>query len=195
MAMAADRRAGPAVFIDKDGTLIENVPYNVDPGLVSFTPHAMEGLRLLARHGYKLVVVSNQPGVALGHFDEAALAGLRTVLMVRLASHGVRLCGFRCCVHAPDSGCGCRKPAPGLLLQSAVDFNIDLANSWMVGDILDDVEAGHRAGCRSVLLDVGNETEWRHSRLRIPDERVPTLLDAARAIVAAERVSPAKARS
>ncbi|MBL0727188.1 HAD-IIIA family hydrolase [Piscinibacter sp. HJYY11] len=183
-----------AVFIDKDGTLVENVPYNVDPSLVTFTPHAMQGLRLLSQHGYPLVVVSNQPGVALGYFDEAALAGLRMVLMVRLASHGVRLAGFRCCPHAPDAGCSCRKPAPGLLLQAAADLDLDLQRSWMVGDILDDVEAGHRAGCRSVLLDVGNETQWKRSPLREPEFRVANLLEAAETILAADHVMSASPR-
>lgn len=185
--MAHPHRLRPAVFIDKDGTLVENVPYNIDPGRITFTPHAMQGLRLLSQHGYPLVVVSNQPGVALGYFDEAALAGLRMVLMVRLASHGVRLAGFRCCPHAPDAGCSCRKPAPGLLLQAAADLNLDLKRSWMVGDILDDVEAGHRAGCRSVLLDVGNETEWKRSPLRQPELHAANLLEAAEAILAADR--------
>ncbi|HEY0818752.1 MAG TPA: HAD family hydrolase [Rhizobacter sp.] len=175
-----------AVFIDKDGTLVENVPYNVDPALLAFTPHAAQGLRLLMAHGYQLVVVSNQPGVALGRFDESALDGLRAVLMVRLAAQGVQLSGMHWCPHVPGAGCACRKPAPGLLLRAAELLDLDLQHSWMVGDILDDVEAGHRAGCRSVLLDVGNETEWQCSRLRTPEHRARDLLEAARMIVESE---------
>jgi D-glycero-D-manno-heptose 1,7-bisphosphate phosphatase len=182
--MAPSPALDRAVFVDKDGTLVENVPYNVDPGLLVFTPHALQGLRLLSEHGYRLVVVSNQPGVALGRFDESALSRLRTVLMVRLAEHGVRLAGFRWCPHAPGAGCSCRKPAPGLLQQAATELSLDLARSWMVGDILDDVEAGHRAGCRSVLLDVGNETVWKRGRHRRPEHTAADLLDAAHAIVA-----------
>ena len=83
------------------------------------------------------------------------------------------------------AGCLCRKPAPGLLHQAARTRNLDLARSWMVGDILDDVEAGRRAGCRSVLLDVGHETVWRLSPLRTPHFRAGDLLEAARHIVAA----------
>jgi D-glycero-D-manno-heptose 1,7-bisphosphate phosphatase len=187
--MSTRKPARRAVFIDKDGTLVDNVPYNVDPGLVAFTPNALPGLRLLGQLGYRLVVVSNQPGVALGYFDESALAGLRSAVMVRLAAQGVRLSGFYCCVHAPGAGCPCRKPLPGLLLRASQVLNIDLANSWMVGDILDDVEAGHRAGCRSVLLDVGNETEWLASPLRHPDITARDLLEAARAIVAADELA------
>jgi hypothetical protein len=83
-------------------------------------------------------------------------------------------------------GCLCRKPAPGLLRQAARAHRIDLQRSWMIGDILDDIEAGRRAGCRPVLLDVGSETVWRMSPLRTPHHRAPNLLEAARAIIAAD---------
>jgi len=79
--------------------------------------------------------------------------------------------------------CGCRKPMPGLLHAAAREHGIDLARSWLVGDILDDVEAGRRAGCRTVLLDVGSETEWRPSALRKPDVVAKDLLEAAEAIM------------
>lgn len=177
-----------AVFIDKDGTLVEDVPYNVDPARLRLTRGAVEGLSLLAAHGFQLVVVTNQPGVALGRFDRAALVHLRAALTEMLAIRGVVLTGFYACPHAPSEGpvmnCLCRKPSPGLLLQAARAHRIDLKRSWMVGDILDDVEAGHRAGCKSILLDVGHETLWRMSPLRTPNRRAPDLLAAAQAIVA-----------
>ncbi len=182
----------PAVFIDKDGTLVENVPYNVDPALVRFTPNAIEGLRRLSDAGYKLVVVTNQPGIAYNYFDRAALTRLQLALQAMLAEAGVTLHGFYACPHAPaaprTAGCLCRKPAPGLLHQAARALHLDLGRSWMVGDILDDVEAGHRAGCRSILLDVGNETVWRMSPLRTPQARCADLLQAAEHIVAATHV-------
>jgi histidinol-phosphate phosphatase family protein len=179
-----------AVFIDKDGTLVENVPYNVDPAKVRFTPHALEGLGLLAQAGYKLIVVTNQPGIALGQFDRAALKHLQSALTAMMKAEGVVLDDFFACPHAPATSpggvpqCLCRKPAPGLLRQAAGKHRIDLAESWMVGDILDDVEAGQRAGCRTVLLDVGNETIWRMSPLRTPHVRAHDLRDAAQQILA-----------
>lgn len=180
----------PAVFIDKDGTLVENVPYNVDPARLQFTPNAVEGLLTLASAGFRLVVVTNQPGIAFHFFDRAALGRLQLALQDKLAAQGVQLAGFYACPHAPAAprmaGCLCRKPAPGLLHQAARALHLDLQRSWMVGDILDDVEAGRRAGCRSVLLDVGNETEWRLSPLRTPHARCSDLLHAARHIVAAD---------
>ena len=184
--------ARPAVFIDKDGTLIVDVPYNVDAALLRFTPHALEGLQLLDRAGYALVVVTNQPGIAAGRFTRAEFARLQHALVTRVWQEaGVELAGFYTCPHAPAapaSACLCRKPAPGMLRQAALAHRFDLGRSWMIGDILDDVEAGRRAGCRSVLLDVGNETEWRRSPLREPQHRAADLLDAARHIVAVDRI-------
>lgn len=189
----------PAVFLDKDGTLVEDVPYNVDPALLRFTPGAVQGLRLLAGAGYRLVVVSNQPGLALGRFDHAAWRRLQLALTHRLEAAGITLDGFYACPHAPGAdrlpACACRKPAPGLFLQAAGVLGIDMGRSWMVGDILDDVEAGHRAGCRSVLLDRGHETEWLQGPGRAPDLVAADLHEAAQAILrhagAAARVDPA----
>lgn len=177
-----------AVFIDKDGTLVENVPYNVDPALMRFTPHALEGLRQLVEAGYLLIVVSNQPGIALQRFTLAELHQLAQALIDRLAAAGVPLAGCYFCPHAPagerfGGSCRCRKPAAGMLLDAARDHGIDLGRSWMVGDILDDIEAGWRAGCGSVLIDAGNEHEWRWSPIRIPDFRVRDLRAAAESII------------
>lgn len=201
--MSAQHRVGRdrrrAVFVDKDGTLVRNVPYNVDPARVEFTEGAMRGLSRLARAGFAIVVVTNQPGVALGRFDRAALDGLAHWMTERLADAGIPLTGFYACPHGPPAGdaslpdCGCRKPAPGLLQRAAREHGLALGASWMIGDILDDVEAGQRAGCRTVLLDVGNETEWRISPLRTPTLRAHDLAHAAHAILRHEQaVAPSE---
>ncbi|HEU4459118.1 MAG TPA: HAD-IIIA family hydrolase [Methylibium sp.] len=173
----------PAVFLDKDGTLVENVPYNVDPSQLRFTRGALPALRALADAGFALVVVTNQPGLALGRFRRAEFQVLEDALRTRIREEGgVTLTDFMVCPHAPatpTNSCLCRKPAPGMLRQAAVAHRLDLAASWMVGDILDDVEAGRRAGARSLLLDVGNETVWRMSPLRTPERRCADLLEAA----------------
>lgn len=178
-----------AVFLDKDGTLIDDVPYNVDPALLKLAQGAGPALRLMQQMGYRLIVVSNQSGVARGLFDEAALPPLFSALGDMLAREGVTLDGCYWCPHHPQGAaagyaieCGCRKPLPGMLRQAAHEHGIDLARSWMVGDILNDVEAGRRAGCRTVLIDNGNETEWLRSPLRTPDIAAPDLLAAARAM-------------
>ncbi|HZV06666.1 MAG TPA: HAD-IIIA family hydrolase [Gemmataceae bacterium] len=181
-----------AVFLDKDGTLIEDIPYNVDPQKIRLVPQAGEALRALHENGYVLIVVSNQSGVARGLFPERALREVERSLRRQLAAFGVPLAGFYYCPHHPQGAveeyavaCRCRKPAPGMLHCAAADLGINLAESWMVGDILDDIEAGRRAGCRTVLIDNGNETEWRKGRRRRPHHRAMGLAEAARLILAA----------
>lgn len=178
-----------AAFLDKDGTLIENVPYNVAPDLIRLTPGAAEGLTLLHERGYRLIVVSNQPGVALGYFPESALEDVEDRLREILSEIGIPLEAFVYCPHHPGGivapyarACDCRKPAPGMIAGYASAHGIDLARSWLLGDILDDVEAGHRAGCRSVLIDNGNETEWVLTPEREPFFIAADLLQAARVI-------------
>jgi histidinol-phosphate phosphatase family protein len=182
-----------AVFLDKDGTLIENVPYNVDRTRIQLAAGAIDALLLLSGLGYELIVVSNQPGVALGCFPRGALDAVEEHLNDLFLAHGFRLADCYWCPHHPDGTvadyaltCTCRKPMPGMLQFAAREHEIDLAHSWIIGDILNDVEAGRRAGCRTVLLDVGNETEWQRSPLRTPDFVARNLLQAASFIMQAD---------
>jgi histidinol-phosphate phosphatase family protein len=179
----------PAVFLDKDGTLVVDVPFNVDPEQVRLTPGAGEGLARLQRAGFALVVVSNQPGIALERFQASSLAAVDARLRELLSPYGVSIDATYYCPHAPgrsDGGeapaCTCRKPAPGLLFHAARDLRLHLPQSWMIGDILNDIEAGRAAGCRTILLDNGGETEWRLSSRRQPHFTVSTLLEAASVI-------------
>jgi D-glycero-D-manno-heptose 1,7-bisphosphate phosphatase len=169
-----------AVFVDKDGTLVEDVPYNVDPERISLTSGAAEGVAALADGGYRIIVISNQPGAGLGLFPEVALKEVEARLGDLLEG---KLDGFYYCPHTFDAGCRCRKPSPGLLLRAAREHGVDLQRSWMVGDILDDIEAGRRAGCRTVLVDNGNETEWQLSPQRRPDCVAADLPQAAALIL------------
>jgi D-glycero-D-manno-heptose 1,7-bisphosphate phosphatase len=190
--VAVRRRTARAVFLDKDGTLVENVPYNVDPARITLVTGAVEALRAIANAGYLVVVISNQSGVARGLFDASRLDDVERVLRDQLSREGVSLDGFYVCPHHTDGSvqpyavaCECRKPAPGMLLRAADDLGIDLERSWMVGDILDDVEAGRAAGCRTILVDVGNETEWARSPTRDPDHVASDLRSAVEAILTA----------
>lgn len=175
-----------AIFLDKDGTLVKDVPYNVDPRKQDLYPEVEPALAALARKGFILAVISNQPGVALGHFNEDALPGIKEALFASLSNSGVSMSGFYYCPHHPNGVrepyavvCECRKPAPGLLRRAARELDIDLARSWMVGDILNDIEAGNRAGCRTILIDRGNETEWEYGEYRQPDYMTTDLVQAA----------------
>ena len=168
--------ARTAVFLDKDGTLLNSVPHNADPTLLRFQPGALESLAALAAAGLALIVVTNQSGLSLGYFTRWQFSQLQAALERQLGeAAGIALTDFVVCPHmpAPDGqpACLCRTPAPGMLIRAARVHRIDLAASWMVGDTLDDVEAGRRAGCRTLLLDTGGETEWRRSPLRTPHSR------------------------
>lgn len=164
------------VFLDKDGTLIENIPYNVDPEKIKFCPGVPEGLKSLGESGYQFVIVSNQSGVARGYFSEQALLPVIERIQEMMDLAGTPLLDFTFCPHHPEGrvkeysiDCPCRKPKPGMLLEAAQRYEIDLQNSWLIGDILDDVEAGKRAGCSTVLIDNGNETVWQMGSCRQPD--------------------------
>jgi D-glycero-D-manno-heptose 1,7-bisphosphate phosphatase len=180
-----------AVFFDKDGTLVIDVPYNVDLQRIKPALGAYQAARRLSQAGYLIVIVSNQSGVGRGYFTLDDVDKVAQYLRDLLNAESVPLAGFYFCPHFPGGvvaqfagSCDCRKPAPGLLHCAAAELHIDLNRSWMIGDILDDVEAGHRAGCRSILCDVGSETEWVRSPLRTPDHVVTDLLAAAEIILA-----------
>jgi histidinol-phosphate phosphatase family protein len=182
----------PVVFLDKDGTLIENVAMNVEPTKIRLTPGADRALARLGHAGFRIAVVTNQAGVAFGRFPESALSGVEERLRTLLAACGVPLAAFEYCPHHPDAtvaryrvSCACRKPAPGLVERAARSLGADRCRSWLVGDILDDVEAAHRAGFRAVLFDSGGETEWRLTPARIPDAIVTKLDDAVDVILTA----------
>ena len=180
-----------AIFLDKDGTLIKDYPYNVDPALISLCKNSIEGLRQLQRAGYLLIVVSNQSGLAFDYFSENELTIAKEKVTDLLNAKGIRLDGFYFCPHHTNGkvgryavNCACRKPKPGLILQAAKDFSVDVSRSWMIGDILHDVEAGERAGCRTILIDNGNETEWIVNEYRIPEKKFASINESAAYIIA-----------
>ena len=178
-----------AVFLDKDGTLVEDDPLSAETTRVRFFPDVFAGLRLLHRAGYALIVVTNQGGVAQGRITDEDVHRRKAYLQSRLAEVGIPLDGFYYCPHHPEgivkpyaTHCLCRKPQPGLLVRASSELGVDVSQSWMVGDILHDVEAGRWAGCRTVLLNNGHETEWHLTEHRWPHYIADTLLEAAQLI-------------
>ena len=153
-----------ALFLDRDGTLVQPRHYPSRPEDLVLYDGIGRQLRSLQQAGFRLVVITNQSGIARGYFTEGDLRRMHDHLAAELARSGVRLDGIYHCPHHPDGAipelairCACRKPEPGLLLRAAAELDLDLARSWFVGDILDDVEAGNRAGCRTILVDLGTE--------------------------------------
>lgn len=194
----AGRRPG-VVFLDKDGTLIEDLPYNVDPRRVRFAPGARDAVRRLAEAGWPIAIVTNQSGVARGYFTLEALDELARHLRRELEALGARWAGFYACPHLPEGvneyaiDCDCRKPAPGLIRQAATELGADAASSWFVGDTWMDVAAGRAAGCRTVLVGPESRAGRTWPPDRRPDHARPDLLGAAEVILAADQAAPAPA--
>ncbi len=149
----------PAVFLDRDGTLIEEAGYLDHVDKLALFPSTVDALRLLARAGFKRVVVTNQSGIALGLFDEAFVRETHDTLQARLQRSGAGLDAFYFCPHHPSGqvptftgACDCRKPAPALVHRAAADLGLDLARSWMIGDRWGDVQLAHAAGLAGGIL-------------------------------------------
>jgi histidinol-phosphate phosphatase family protein len=149
----------PAVFVDRDGTLIEHVHYLCDPALVRLLPGAAEALKDLRRAGFVVVLVTNQSAIGRGMLTENRLEQIHTEMRRQLAACGATIDAIYFCPVAPGSDDRSlvehpdRKPGPGMLLRAAADLQLDLTASWMVGDLISDVWAGLNAGCRSILLE------------------------------------------
>jgi histidinol-phosphate phosphatase family protein len=148
--MAIGKR--PAVFLDRDGTLIEDRSYLTDPDQVRLMAGVCESLAELSKKGFPLVVVSNQSGLGRGRITPEQGQAVHERLVRDLAAGGVVLDDVVYCPHAPEEGCPCRKPRPGMILEAAARLGLSLENSVMVGDRDSDVEAGKAAGCRTILL-------------------------------------------
>ncbi|MCU1293456.1 MAG: gmhB [Bryobacterales bacterium] len=142
----------PAIFFDRDGTLIYDRSYMSKPEQVELLPGAIELLALLSSYGHFTVVVSNQSGVGRGLMTEQEAAAVHSRFEELLATAGVSVGATLYCPHAPEDDCECRKPRPGLLLRAAAEHELDLSSSFMVGDKESDWEAGVAAGCTPILL-------------------------------------------
>lgn len=173
--------ASRAVFLDRDGTLALNVPYCSRAEDLEVFADAPEALALLKQDGFKLIVVTNQSGIARGYFTEAILTEIHLKMARLLAQRGAEVDGVYYCPHHPDDGCLCRKPGTLLLIQAASDHDIDLAGSFFVGDNAMDIEAGRAVGCRTVLVTTGP----RHGGgVTVPaDFTADSLIEAGRWIV------------
>lgn len=185
----------PAVFLDRDGVLNELVrdagggesPLCVEH--VALADGAAAAAARLRDGGFVLVCVSNQPAAAKGTVSVQRLLAVHTRVLELLAQAGVRLAGWRLCLHHPAgivpelSGvCQCRKPAPGMLVDLAAELGIDLSASWMIGDTDSDIAAGRAAGCRTLLVEHVDSAHKRHG-LPAPDLRAATLREGAQAII------------
>src|SRR6476659_2750910 len=177
-----------AVFIDRDGTLIEESGYLDRLERLVFFPFSVDAVRVLNRAGFAIVVVTNQAGIARGIVTEAFVEEAHRHIAARLEAGGAAIDGFYFCPHYPTgtvekyrTTCDCRKPRPGLLRDAARDLNLDLARSFVVGDRWHDLAAGQAVGARGVLVrtGLGHRDEAAPEPGSAPAAIVDNLMDAA----------------
>lgn len=181
-----------AIFLDRDGTINDEVGYLDSADKLRIIPAAFEAVRLINASSMKAVVITNQSGVAKGLFTEEFVREINGQIQSALLAQGALINRFYFCPHHPTEGidpyrliCDCRKPEPGLLLQAAVDLNIDLARSYVIGDRLRDIETAHRAGAKGVLVMTGYGQDLmqeagpdRANELNQPDYIAQDILEA-----------------
>lgn len=174
------RKLKPAVFLDRDGTIINERGYLSDPMNMVFYPSAFPALRRLQKSGYRLIVITNQSGVGRGYFSLKTLSRINDFFLRKLKKKGITVSGIYFCPHRPNAGCRCRKPKPFLVYKAAREHAIDIPASYVIGDQWRDTELGLRSGATPVLVLTGagrsNAVAARKSKVEIKKN----LLSAAR---------------
>lgn len=170
-----------AVFLDRDGTMAKDVNYCARPEDFELFPNIAKAIKLLHEHSLKVIVVTNQSGIARSYFTEETLDQIHEKMKMELAKEDAWVYGIYYCPHHPNDNCDCRKPKPKLVLQAAQEHNIDLKHSFVVGDLEMDIELGKAAGCRTILILPNSGDDDR--KQMAPDYTTVDLYHAARWIV------------
>ncbi|MEP6787840.1 MAG: HAD family hydrolase [Acidobacteriota bacterium] len=178
--MKKNKTKQPAVFLDRDGTLIEEVNFLSRVEDLRLFPYTAESIGLLKDNGFLVIVVTNQSGIGRGVYDEAAMHAIHDQIQVDLSG---AIDGFYFCPHLPCDGCDCRKPGLGMINAALADFEIDMRRSWIIGDKKIDVETGERAAIRTAFVLTGYGQQHKASLQVTPDVIANNLADAVKAIV------------
>jgi len=173
-----------AVFIDRDGTIAKDVPYCSRPEDFELLPRVAEGIKSVNEHGFKVVVITNQSGIARGYFTEETLAKIHDKMRRELAKQGVHIDAIYYCPHHPDDNCECRKPKPKMLLQAASDLNVDLGQSYVIGDNDMDIEMGKNVGCKTILIGDKAKQREMNKQTPCPDYTASSVSAAAQWVIA-----------
>ena len=178
-----------AVFLDRDGTINEEVEYLTDPDDVRLLPGATEAVRMLNEVGVPAILVTNQSAIARGYLSPMRLEEIHREIGRQLAARSAHLDAIYVCPHHPDEGCACRKPNPGMLERAAEERSLDLCRSFMVGDKASDMEAGRRAGCQTVFVLTGYGAQQRQevTRAGLADFVARNLLEGVKWVLAQRR--------
>ena len=177
------------IFLDRDGTINAEVCYLSRPEQVELLPGAAEGIKLLRKKGFYIIIVTNQSGIARGYFSESELSKIHDMLLKLLTAEGAFIDDIIYCPHHPQGKvpqyaikCDCRKPKTGMLVQAMQKYNIDLTESYVIGDKLSDVELAKNAGCKAILVRTGYGKEIDVTKCNA-DNISPDLLCAAQWVI------------
>ena len=170
--------AHKGIFMDRDGTITSEYQHLADPDQVCFLPGVLEGLKRLQEKEFKLIIISNQSGVDQGKLTREEVEQVHERIRELAAEEGVLFDGIYYCTDLKDTGSFCRKPNPGLLYQAALEHEIDLSESFMLGNYATDIGAGRRAGCRRTVFTGEIEPESLERHGETPDCTAPDFLDA-----------------
>ncbi len=183
-----------AVFLDRDGTLIEDVGYLSDEKNIRILSGAAEAVQIFNKAGFKTVMVTNQAAIARGIISEDRFGEINSEIIARFSFLGARFDAVYYCPHHPKEGkgeylleCSCRKPLPGMLLKAAEELDLDLSRSFMIGDRSKDIEAGIKAGCKTVLVPTDGVGITEEKKSLHPDYRARNILAAAKWVIGRQR--------
>jgi len=168
MTKTSKKSQNKACFLDRDGVLIEEVNYLSSPDQVNVLPETIKALQLLKNNNYKIIVITNQAGVARGFFTEDSISKVHSEIDRQLKKYKLQVDHYYYCPHHPDGSvkkyainCNCRKPMPGMILQAVKDYNLNLNNSFLVGDKMSDLLAAENSGCQGILVETGYGKEHK----------------------------------
>jgi len=176
----------PAVFLDRDGTINELIPYLGDHNKFNFLPKAKKALSLLQSNGFKLIIVTNQSGIGRGFFSLTDLEKVHKKMALLLANNSIIIDGIYYCPHVPEDKCECRKPKLKMLEKARKELHIDINKSYFIGDSLSDILAGSKFGCKTILVKTGNgqrDLQLLREKNIIPDLIANTINEAAKWII------------
>ena len=171
----------PAVFFDRDGTLIDDIGYLADPDGISFYPGIPKALKKLTDRGFLVVVITNQSGIGRGYFNEETAVAVNHAMIGMLRMKNVSLAAIYYCPHHPEDNCSCRKPEMLMVKRALMDLNIDGDRSWVVGDVDKDIRVAMKAGLRPILVETGKTDK---GDLPVDIRRCETVVEAVEIILA-----------
>ncbi len=167
-----------AVFLDRDGTINEEIEYLHEVENFKLLPNAVEGVKEMQRAGYKIVIITNQPGIGLGYFEKEDFYRVNKRMLREFSSAGISVSKIYFCPHSKSENCMCRKPGTALIIRACRDLNLDISMSYFIGDKTSDIEAGKRAGAKTILVKTGSGGDDKRFDIK-PDYTAEDLLDAA----------------